>query len=411
MYTEDTIRTHYDVDTSSTQRPFERPDMPALHLAGSLAVNLDLINYETLQQPIPDITMRILGSIDNMRALSIEFFTGTHQRIPALSKLRFYNNLESLTATPRPSFAALCLAILLIQQTPQGKTVSMQTPLYITVKSLINSLEASGDISLDLAHCRILVTFYEMGHGLHAAAYASVAACARTARAVGLHRKRWRNMDAGSDVLALEEEKRTWWAIVTMERFIGLCNGDALFATNDPERTDPLPVEDLLWSEGSPAYLESHIMSAPSLDTSFNITVGQLARECQIFHLAGRAVRHVFDPAPDPAFNAEEGIQLERTLKAYLPLLADEELRIGKYCGAFGVCNRFVTFSLNPYSTSQNAINSPKCSLHTLRAQAEPESGERGRETSDLGIHTRHGIACHYLCGGSVRRPARELPV
>jgi hypothetical protein len=47
---------------------------------------------------------------------------------------------------------------------------------------------------------------------------------------------------------------------------------------------------------------------------------------------------------PDRDFNVEEGFQLERTLKAYLPLLANEELKIGNNCGAFGVCNRSVAF-------------------------------------------------------------------
>jgi len=42
---------------------------------------------------------------------------------------------------------------------------------------------------------------------------------------------------------------------------------------------------------------------------------------------------------PDGDFNVEGGFQLERTLKAYLPLLANEELKVGKYCSAFGVCN------------------------------------------------------------------------
>ena len=292
--------------------------------------------------------MQILGSFDNLLTVATEFFTGTHQRISALSKFRFNTNLQSLTTVPRADFAALCLTILLIQQMPSGPATNVQSPLYFTVKNLINLLEAANQISLDLAHCRVLITFYEIGHGLHKAAYISVAACARTARALGLHRKRWRNVNAEFDKLTLEEEKRTWWAICVMERFIGLCNGDALFMTADPERSDPLPIEDLMWSEAStPADLEDLITTPPSLDTPFSITVGQMARECQISHLAGRVVRHVFDPTSDPGFNTEEAIQLERTLKAYLPLLANEELKIGKYCAAFGTCNKFVAFSLN----------------------------------------------------------------
>jgi len=230
---------------------------------------------------------------------------------------------------------------------PTGKTTSVQSPLYVAVKNFINLLELSNDLSIDLAHCRVLVTFYEMGHGLHTAAYISIAASARTARALGLHRRIRHDVRVESDKLTLEEERRTWWAILIMDRFINLCNGDAVFVTDGSERTDPLPIEDLLWSEiPDPADLERLITAPPTLDTPFTITVGQMARECQISHLAGRVVRHVFDPTPDRNFNVEEGSQLERSLRAYLPLLADEELKIGKYCGAFGVCNRSVAFSL-----------------------------------------------------------------
>ncbi|KAK5064725.1 hypothetical protein LTR84_000559 [Exophiala bonariae] len=275
-----------------------------------------------------------------MRSISTDFFTGTHQRISTISKIKFHEGLVSLATTPNADFATLCLAILLIQEMPVGKGTVVQSPLYATVKSFINMLEASNDISLDLAHCRVLVTFYEMGHGLHTAAYLSVAGSARLARTLGLHRKPWRSLNADDGKIMLEEKKRVWWAIGNMDRFISLCLGDAHFATNDSERRDPLPIEDLLWSEISDmAEIEHVISSAPSLDTPFDVRVGQMARECQISHLAGRVVRHVFDPLPDQDFNVEEGLQLERTLKAYLPLLANEELEIGKYCGAFGVCN------------------------------------------------------------------------
>ena len=292
------------------------------------------------------IALRIIGSPDTMRSISAGFFIGTHQRISTISRIRFNQSLQSLATGPREDFAILCLTILLIQQMPTGRATVVQSPLYATVKSFINMLEASNDVSIELVHCRVLVTFYEMGHGLHTAAYVSLAGSARLARTLGLHRKPWRYVDGDTGKILLEEKKRVWWAIANMDRFINLCLGDALFTTNDSERRDPLPIEDLLWSEiPDEEDLEPFIASSPSLETPFDVRVGQMARECQISHLAGRVVRHVFEPLANQDFRVEEGLQLERTLKAYLPLLANEELEIGKYCGAFGVCNRLVTLS------------------------------------------------------------------
>jgi hypothetical protein len=341
VYAEDNVQTSFADDHWQGIPPLESWKRPDLPLTESLRA-LDPTTHDSLQHSTVEMVMRVFGSLSSIAATSREFFIGTHQRISTISKLRFEENLLSLTTRPRADFAALCLTILLLQQMPLGKETNMQSPLYFIVKNLITLLESKSHPCLDLAHCRVLVTFYEVGHGLHKEAYVSLAGCARAARGLGLHKKPWRKLDIDSDRLALEEEKRTWWAIVLMDRFINLCNKDTFFVTGDPERTEFLPIEDLLWSESSSyADLQGLIDAAPSLDTPFNITVGQLARECQISHLVGHVVRHVFDPVLDPRFNTEEAVQLERTLRAYLPLLSNEELKIGKYCGAYGMCNRY----------------------------------------------------------------------
>lgn len=75
-----------------------------------------------------------------------------------------------------------------------------------------------------------------------------------------------------------------------------------------------------------------------TFSTPSDITVGQLARECQISHLIGRVLRHVFDPVSDPEFYAREALQLERTLMAFIPLLIEEDTKYGMYCAAYGMC-------------------------------------------------------------------------
>lgn len=67
-------------------------------------------------------------------------------------------------------------------------------------------------------------------------------------------------------------------------------------------------------------------------------------------------MRHVFDPLPDSRFNTDQAVQLERTLKTYPPLLSNEELKIGKYCGAFGMCNSAL-FILYEYLLSHDVEN------------------------------------------------------
>ncbi|KAH7309699.1 hypothetical protein B0I35DRAFT_85426 [Stachybotrys elegans] len=308
----------------------------------------------SIQQSTGDLVLKIFGSWRNVLDVSTSFFTGTHQRLSAISKLRFLGELQSITATPKADFAALCLAILLIEQRPETKATDMLSSFYFHVKALINLIETVSGPSLNLLHGRSLMIFYELGHGLHTAAYISIGACARSARALGLDRKPWRLTDSSWDKLAREEEKRLWWAIVIMDRFVAMCNRDDVLVTKDPGPKDSLPIEDLLWSEGSTAaQIEPYINNPPLLDTSFNIAVGQMARECQVSHLVGRVVQLVYAPTTDIKFNTETARQLEHTLKAYLPLLSAEELSIGEYCGAFGMCNSAL-FILYEFMMSPN---------------------------------------------------------
>jgi hypothetical protein len=39
------------------------------------------------------------------------------------------------------------------------------------------------------------------------------------------------------------------YIVLNIHRFINLCDGDALFGTEDPTSVTPLPVDDRLWIE------------------------------------------------------------------------------------------------------------------------------------------------------------------
>lgn len=81
-----------------------------------------------------------------------------------------------------------------------------------------------------------------------------------------------------------------------------------------------------------------------TISTPAPFHVGPFARECQVAHLIGRVIQHVYHPVTDVDFRSCERAQLERTLKAFLPILIDEELEFSTYCGALGMCIRY------PYS-------------------------------------------------------------
>ena len=96
----------------------------------------------------------------------------------------------------------------------------MQSTLYVTIKCFIGALESINSFSLEIIQCRLLITFYEIGHGTYPAASISIAACARTARALGLNKKQFEveSLKDHAATARAEAEKRAWWAVTNLDR-------------------------------------------------------------------------------------------------------------------------------------------------------------------------------------------------
>jgi hypothetical protein len=113
------------------------------------------------------------------------------------------------------------------------------------VKSFAGVLQSLTTPTIELIQAMVLIVLYETGHSIYPAASISIAACARAARSIGLDK---RQAEHGvEDQVVIELRKRLWWAIFILDRFINLCMGDKIFATDDPQPTDTLPMELDAW--------------------------------------------------------------------------------------------------------------------------------------------------------------------
>ena len=77
-----------------------------------------------------------------------------------------------------------------------------------------------------------------------------------------------------------------------------------------------------------------------TLATPSDQRVSGFARECQVSHIAGRVLKHTFEPCADAEFHQQEARQLERTLLTFMPLLMEEQLNYGLYCAALGITTK-----------------------------------------------------------------------
>ncbi|KAJ5880407.1 uncharacterized protein N7473_011460 [Penicillium subrubescens] len=286
-----------------------------------------------------------LGSVDKTRKMSRTYFSSTHFKLAILSEKKFYERLPSLFVSTSADlgFTTLCLCMHLAQQNPSPSNGSMLSSLYVLVKTVL----------------------YEVGHGIYPAASISMASCARAARNLGLHKIRSQPLSEIENEVA--EERRTWWAVHNLDRFINLYNGDAIFNSEDAGEEDPLPPDD------GPLSLEPLPYIKPTIATPALFRLGQFARECQVAHLVGRVVRHVFSPISDVHFHEEEATQLARTLLSFLPLLIEEEVQFSNYCGALSTCiSSLFTLYAAPSLRSQSRTldeNTPLFAMEQLSAK------------------------------------------
>ncbi|PON22914.1 hypothetical protein TGAM01_v208169 [Trichoderma gamsii] len=277
-----------------------------------------------------------LGTPDEMRRTSNAYFSSIHYRLPIISESRFNQNFPKLFNPSTIDFTTLCLCMKLVHTSPSQQAVGgtdAVSPSYLIAKSSIGLLEATGFLTLDAIQSRLLLVLYEVGHGIYPAASVSIGSCARLARHAGLSRDFWHAQEAAVANPDAEERRRTWWAIHNLDRFIALCGGDAILASEDATPDTHLPSD----PEQLPCIVTSEA-ARPTVSTPAPFSVGPFARECQVAHLMGRVVQHIYHPVADLEFRSRESFQLESTLKAFLPILIEEELEFSSYCGALGIC-------------------------------------------------------------------------
>ncbi|KAK0761215.1 hypothetical protein N5P37_006162, partial [Trichoderma harzianum] len=309
--------------------------------------------HDSLRRPTVDVIvqkqlLKIVKSRSEMHRIADSYFATIARRISIVSAQRFYARLPKIESPScGADFAALCLCVHLVLQLPLSHDSSMQSSLYVTVKGIISLLEATSFQSVEVIQCRILIAFYEIGHGIYPAAAASIGGCAKMARFAGFHRHSILSTYDEEREIVVEEKKRTLWALHNLDRYLNLSMGESIFTTPFAQETDPLPIEEDLWAKNIAPSLVTHNLNTPA-----DVSIGSFARECQISHVVGRVLRNVYEPVSDEAFQAKEAAQLEATMSTFIPLLQNDTEDFGKYCISFAICSSAI-FTLYGCSADQ----------------------------------------------------------
>lgn len=184
----------------------------------------DPFRYPQLRHAFINVTItrevsKLLGGASRFYNVCKSYFETVHTWLPILSKSQVTEDVKNVWTEPKADIALLARCVYLITQIPDDAvTESMRTSLYAKTKTIYTLAESAGVLSIALIQSGLLITLYELGHGLGPSGYISIASCARSAVTLGIDCPETAGLPQGSNWRLLEERRRVWWGIVILDR-------------------------------------------------------------------------------------------------------------------------------------------------------------------------------------------------
>jgi len=308
---------------------------------------VDSLSWASL--PLASPCLASLGM--DLTASCHSYVATTNYWLSILSPRRLYNEITQLQPQePDPSLVLLLSCLRLVSNVE----FSGQCEEYRLAKALSSSAENEGIISLRLIQSLVMLSVYEMGHGIYPAAYLTVGRAARLGTLAGLmyhDRQGMSQVFKTADTWTQrEEERRAGWAIFMLDQFLHVGTDALPLMLPRMSASLALPINDIGWSKGHLDTAESSIILS-SLTTDVD-AVGRFATMCQAVHLFCHTRTHRDagkhgEPGMEETVRLDEALQLHRTLVALdgrLPTQTAGEANLEAFslvCGA-----RFMLYSM-----------------------------------------------------------------
>ncbi|KAF5243199.1 hypothetical protein FANTH_8297 [Fusarium anthophilum] len=241
-----------------------------------------------------------------------------HHWLPMLSVKRLRQDSQALEYSNQGIIDVLIFLALeaLVSQSDEHAISPQSNPSYLKAKHGSFIAESGGAINIRLIQTLTLIALYELGHHIYPAAYLTIGQAVRLATMIGLHsQKDAQQLFVEPETWTLcEEQRRTWWAIVMLDRVVVAGSPRLLMAAPDPTTNDLLPCNDDDWTNGRIGFNEALFtrnFHSPS-------SLGQFARVCQAVHMFGKVLRHIKAREKDiePVELTAEALQLHIVLTA-----------------------------------------------------------------------------------------------
>ncbi|KAF3057607.1 hypothetical protein CFAM422_012402 [Trichoderma lentiforme] len=303
---------------------------------------------------IPSRVIEYLEDVALFKTLVAEFFATIHQWMPIISRIRLHSLLTNQPIHQQvPDAILLLLSIKLILSVPeQNKSVS---EIYVTTKQFFLMVETAGCFSLQLVQAGIMISLYELGHGIYPAAFSTIATCARYGTALGIDDL------AATDLMSAggEEKLRVWWGILIVDHILNVGTHGRHLATRGPKGDQPLPMDDDDWDRLIPTSKQPQLLSAPT-----ELKAGRFARTAQATNLLSLVFQYMNRLRSGQQPNYGHLGQLNRTILALGNLVEEEGYQRGiVLCCPVGFCSKYDSLFLR--FCSSPVLTVFKCSITT----------------------------------------------
>ena len=290
--------------------------------------------FQTLQHDFPSPLLHlppaIHDSMHDLTLLTTRFFSWVHLWLPIIDKSSLQSQLakQPLHLNQDVQILLFCMKLVMWAPGRDGTTRNPRTNEYHLAKQCCSAAEDAGMLTLQMLQAQILVSVYELAHGIYPAAYLTVGTCVRYGIALTLNKQRSTDVQ-GFTLADQEERRRVWWSSIILDRVISHSTPTG----PDPQPSDLLPLHDREWDEGR-LNAQPSTVSAPS-----DVNMGMFARLSQAAYLMGRVVHHREHPTGDTSFDTDEAVRLDGALRALLNLTYEEgATRLMQICPQTAIC-------------------------------------------------------------------------
>ncbi|QYS95274.1 Zn(2)-C6 fungal-type domain-containing protein [Trichoderma simmonsii] len=302
----------------------------------------DIFHQARLDLPRPQLSLiHRPHDASDIHKISSTYFETVHWWMPIVSRKGFFAKLLNPLQHSRAELCLLVTAMKLIcsqAHMPTPGDDANNIVAYKRAKQMYFEMETSGNLSLRVLQAGILVALYETGHAIYPAAYLSVGACVRYGIALGID-KLLLESDGAHDGLQMytqtevEEQRRVWWALLLLDRFMCLASPERTPSTKNPTFNDLLPIDDQNFDSGNIKPGDPFSISA-----GFNLEMGLFSRLAQATYLLSQAIELLAPSHPAGCADLERQItQLRRTIHS-LVNISDTEARLRDIETHPGIC-------------------------------------------------------------------------